>query len=35
MPGIQLETKNKNLEDVWVICENKETCPQAHFRESD
>jgi hypothetical protein len=30
-----VRNENKNLEDAWLICEDKETGPQGNFRESD
>jgi hypothetical protein len=30
-----VRNENKNLEYVWLICEDKETGPQGNFRESD
>jgi hypothetical protein len=30
-----VKNKSKNLEDAWLICANKELCPQGDFRESD
>jgi hypothetical protein len=30
-----VKNESKNLEDAWLICEDKETCPQGTFRESD
>jgi hypothetical protein len=30
-----VRSENKNLEDAWLICEDKETGPPGNFRESD
>jgi hypothetical protein len=30
-----VRNENKNLEDAWLICEDKETGSQGNFRESD
>jgi hypothetical protein len=30
-----VRNENINVEDAWIICEDKETGPQGNFRESD